>query len=374
MKFFSLISLLFILVSVVFADSDDVVLVEYFACFPFSEDFENTIADFLEEIEHYLADTEIVVNFETVSVLTCGTKIPFADASLLFYEDIEDSTVIDQKIHIALSPYNLRHISLILQNEKTFSISIAEDYAPMLVATAFLYQANQTDIALANFIDLKNIIDDVRTLNDINYYLGNIALLDGNISWALDYYEISSLGYSTNLAWVLVQLNETDKAIDHLTEMVDYSEGLSAYPVWLRNRAHIYALAFDYTSAIGDMNTAINYVESEVFDADLYLEAYIEPHGIAGLLSTLYKERGDMIMLIYEWNRALEDYNTALELDPDYAEAYYRRGILLYTMVEREDAITDFERYLELNPEGQFAESATDYIASIQVELDALGG
>ena len=91
-------------------------------------------------------------------------------------------------------------------------------------------------------------------------------------------------------------------------------------------------------------------------------------------LAEAHKQRGDIIMLIYEWNRALEDYNKAIELNPEYAEAYYQRGILHYTMVEREKAIADFEVYLEILPEGEFANSARDYIKSIQIELDALGG
>jgi tetratricopeptide (TPR) repeat protein len=77
-------------------------------------------------------------------------------------------------------------------------------------------------------------------------------------------------------------------------------------------------------------------------------------------------------MLLYEWDRALADYNRALELDPDYADAYYYRGVLHYTLLEREQAIADFGRYLELAPDGLHAENAAQYITDLQTQLEAL--
>lgn len=161
-----------------------------------------------------------------------------------------------------------------------------------------------------------------------------------------------------NLAWAYIQLGDYMPARETLNQLVEfsseYSETLQVQI--LEDRAQLFALMFDYTSAIQDMDTVIERLKSDYS------------------LARAYKQRGDIIMLIYEWNRALGDYNKAIEFDPDYAEAYYRRGILYYTMVERENAIADFETYLELEPDGQFVAFAEQFIVDIQTELDALDG
>jgi regulator of sirC expression with transglutaminase-like and TPR domain len=81
-------------------------------------------------------------------------------------------------------------------------------------------------------------------------------------------------------------------------------------------------------------------------------------------------------LLLYEWDRALADYNRALEIDPDYADAYYYRGVLYASVPEgieaRQSALDDFARYLELAPKSDHAEDATRYIEEIQAQLDAL--
>ena len=177
-----------------------------------------------------------------------------------------------------------------------------------------------------------------------------------------DYLSNTTIAPSTHLAWIYVNEGDPQSAIQVMNTLIDElnvyldDDFPELYILGLQKRAQIFALTFDYTSAIQDLDRAIELIEYEP------------------MLPEAYKQRGDIIMLIYEWNRALEDYNTAIELDPDYSEAYYRRGILLYTMVEREDAIVDFEKYLALDRDGEFAESAQEYIHSIQIELDALGG
>jgi regulator of sirC expression with transglutaminase-like and TPR domain len=91
----------------------------------------------------------------------------------------------------------------------------------------------------------------------------------------------------------------------------------------------------------------------------------------------MYVERGQRIILTYEWDRALADYNRALEIDPNYANAYYYRGILYASVPEginaRQSALADFQRYLDLAPDGEHATDAARYITELQAQLDALG-
>ena len=56
-----------------------------------------------------------------------------------------------------------------------------------------------------------------------------------------------------------------------------------------------------------------------------------------------------------QYSEAIEDFTKAIELNPDYAEAYYFRG--LYLLQPRRDynhaikAIKDFTKAIELNPD-----------------------
>ncbi|MBE0690489.1 MAG: tetratricopeptide repeat protein [Anaerolineae bacterium] len=89
----------------------------------------------------------------------------------------------------------------------------------------------------------------------------------------------------------------------------------------------------------------------------------------------LYVERGKLILLIYEWDRALANFNQALELDPGFAEAYYQRGLLYASAPDGTDetrslAIADFRRFLDLVPGDTRAQRAADYIQRLAAALE----
>ncbi|GEM_PF-6118891 len=234
------------------------------------------------------------------------------------------------------------------------------------------YERNQCDHASEYFnsaLDLVGENAEFMTMA-LYFYLGNCSILQSDLVDAIEQFESglnltdviwNSLELPTNLAWSYLQVGDAESAyqlLDDVWTQISESDFSRPDTTWefLMLRADIKALNFDYTSAIKDMDSVIELMGSD------------------DQIAQAYKQRGDIIMLIYEWNRALDDYNMAIELAPFYAEAYYRRGILYYTMVERENALADFETYLELDPAGQFVPFAEDYIANIQAELDALGG
>src|SRR5690606_10952459 len=90
-------------------------------------------------------------------------------------------------------------------------------------------------------------------------------------------------------------------------------------------------------------------------------------------LAELYTIGGEIIFLIYEWDRVEDNFDTAIELNPEYDRAYFQRGVLFYTMARREDALADFQTYLDIQPNGIYAEEAQSYSESIEIELEALG-
>ena len=63
-----------------------------------------------------------------------------------------------------------------------------------------------------------------------------------------------------------------------------------------------------------------------------------------------YYKRGDVYDEMGEYGKAIADYNKAIELDPNHALAYYNRGCAYGEIGEYEKAIADYNKAIELNP------------------------
>jgi tetratricopeptide (TPR) repeat protein len=50
-----------------------------------------------------------------------------------------------------------------------------------------------------------------------------------------------------------------------------------------------------------------------------------------------------------ELRAAIEDYSLALEVDAEFAGAYFNRALAYDDLAEREAALADYERFLELH-------------------------
>jgi|GEM_PF-2976760 len=75
----------------------------------------------------------------------------------------------------------------------------------------------------------------------------------------------------------------------------------------------------------------------------------------------IYTLRGEVHLLLYEWDKALADFNRAIVLDRKYAPAYFQRGVLWATLGKSDAAYVDFSRYLALHPDGPYVQAATRY-------------
>ena len=118
----------------------------------------------------------------------------------------------------------------------------------------------------------------------------------------------------------------------------------------LANRARLRLLSNDFNDARADVDAALA----------------LDPTNPA-----LYVLRGQVFLALYEWDLSLSDYNTAIQFDAAYEDAYFYRGVLHYSILQsgfstHEDALADFEQYLLLAPEGPHAESAKQYANSIR--------
>jgi tetratricopeptide (TPR) repeat protein len=74
---------------------------------------------------------------------------------------------------------------------------------------------------------------------------------------------------------------------------------------------------------------------------DLCNAAESEVHFLTGLAYTEMQQ----------YERALEDYKRAIELNPEYAAAYSNRGLTYHELQQYEQALEDYKRAIELNPE-----------------------
>jgi protein O-mannosyl-transferase len=95
------------------------------------------------------------------------------------------------------------------------------------------------------------------------------------------------------------------------------------------NRGFFFVNEKKYDRALEDFNKAIELKPN-------YTDAYLN--------------RGFVFMDEKRYDRALEDFNKAIELKPNYAKAYYNRGNVFWDEKKYDRAIEDYSKAIELNP------------------------
>ena len=64
-----------------------------------------------------------------------------------------------------------------------------------------------------------------------------------------------------------------------------------------------------------------------------------------------YNNRGNAYGKLGQHRRSIEDYDEAIRLDPQLAAAYYNRGTAYSQLDQAEGAIQSFDQAIRLNPE-----------------------
>lgn len=85
-----------------------------------------------------------------------------------------------------------------------------------------------------------------------------------------------------------------------------------------------------------------------------------------------YLFRANSYMALEEYDLALSDFNSSIEIDPEFAKAYYRRGILYKKMELLENAAKDFKKAIELDPKYDDAMTELGFIHIQMGKKDAM--
>ncbi|XP_032209123.1 tetratricopeptide repeat protein 32 [Mustela erminea] len=67
-------------------------------------------------------------------------------------------------------------------------------------------------------------------------------------------------------------------------------------------------------------------------------------------LATAYNNRGQIKYFRVDFYEAMEDYTSAIQVQPTFEVPYYNRGLILYRLGYFDDALENFKKVLDLNP------------------------
>ena len=116
------------------------------------------------------------------------------------------------------------------------------------------------------------------------------------------------------------------------------------------------------TGALQAINNLLQYIEAgarsqeRITAASALLERVkLLPSFSPDLRVQIYSDRGWAYLHLKEYDKAINDFNNALALKPEYAWAYGSRGLVYRSLNENQRAIADFDRAIELNPKYAWA-------------------
>jgi tetratricopeptide (TPR) repeat protein len=91
------------------------------------------------------------------------------------------------------------------------------------------------------------------------------------------------------------------------------------------------------------------------------------------VLVIAYNNRGNAYMAKGEYDRAVQDYDQSITLNPNYARAFNNRGVAYQKKGEYDRAIKDFDESIKLDPNyaNAFANRAQTYLHKSEYERAA---
>ena len=184
--------------------------------------------------------------------------------------------------------------------------------------------------------------------------------------------------FKGNALYNLGEYNDAAESFSHAIEK-EPDEAEHYY-----DRSWSYCNLDKYEDAIVDMNmaleiepkTSVFYYDRGRFEywAERYKDAVVSLTRGIELKPTenKYLFRANSYMALEEFDLALADFNSSIEIDPEFARAYYRRGILYKKMELLENASKDFKKAIELDPKYDDAMTELGFILIQMGKKDAM--
>ena len=162
-----------------------------------------------------------------------------------------------------------------------------------------------------------------------------LLMITGIAKWAGNWRVVTTI-IVAGLALSIVGIHETAKSVHTNTWCTSSHKATSRPPSQLVS-AQDYFTQGDYDYDLGECDQAI--------------VAYTQAIALDSGLAEAYNNRAYTYMMEQDYQSALSDLNTAIEIRPDYAHALMNRGDLYnYDLVDRPLAIVDYERLIALGP------------------------
>jgi tetratricopeptide (TPR) repeat protein len=142
------------------------------------------------------------------------------------------------------------------------------------------------------------------------------------------------------------------------------------------------------TNTTTDSNNAIAYLErgNDYLDTERYdkaLTEYNQAIQINPNYAEAYNSRGIVYAHLQQYDKALADFDRAIKIDPSDAKAYNGRGVVYYNLQQYDKALADYARAIQIDPNyanaysnrgvvyynlQQYDKALADYARAIQID------
>ncbi|MCA2589207.1 tetratricopeptide repeat protein, partial [Microcystis aeruginosa CS-558/01A06] len=186
--------------------------------------------------------------------------------------------------------------------------------------------------------DLKNFHSSIlQRQSGVYRFLGDFSTSAGREREARENYEQALTVINQAISLVPNNPNYYNEKYGVLDKLKRYDEGLAAITqaielapraAWYVNRGNLYSDLQKYDLALDDYNQAIE----------------LNPNH-----AQAYNNRGTLYDEQQKYELALADYNQAIELNRNFAMAYYNRGGLYQDLGKYDLALSDYSKAIEIN-------------------------
>ena len=262
----------------------------------------------------------------------------------------------------------------------------------------------------------QRIIQEQPQHSDANHNLGILAVAVGKAEVALPLFKIAlEANLKQEQFWIsyinaLIKTTQLEAAREVLQQ--GKNNGLSEETInALEEQLSFSSPPHNQVNALIELYNAGQMVETEKGCLEL-LETYPQTLVVINLLGTAFKAQGKLAEAVASYDQAIElkpdyinayynrgitlqelgklaeavaSYDQAIQFKPDYAEAYYNRGITLQEMGQLAEAVSSYDQAIELKPNyaeahngrattlqelGKLAEALVSYDQAIELKSD----